>query len=200
MELKAQTEQLEKKLNSLNNKQAKFARQRAIGRSSKRMATLVSRDTAKKERLKSSLIKRKIRVRELKKKSMAVIVIGRTAIPAIYVGQARTQIKRKNGALLISTASRDSKGRFTKRTHAGNTAIRVGRHKFDNAFLQKLASGRWHIMQRKSDSRYPIDLAKIPIRGSITKYADKHSKYIVDEYLPNLLIKDLKYRINKLSK
>ena len=177
MNLKRQVEELEKKLGTLNNKQARFARQRSLSRSSKRMATLVSRDTAKKERLKSSLIKRKIRIKELKNKGMTAIIIGRTAIPAIYVGQARTQIKRKNGALLISSASRDSKGRFSKRTHAGNTAIRVGRHKFDNAFLQKLASGRWHIMQRKSDSRYPIDLAKIPIRGSITTAADQHSKY-----------------------
>lgn len=200
MNLKRQVEELEKKLSTLNNKQARFARQRSLSRSSKRMATLVSRDTAKKERLKSSLIKRKIRIKKLKNKGMTAIIIGRTAIPAIYVGQARTQIKRKNGALLISSASRDSKGRFSKRTHAGNTAIRVGRHKFDNAFLQKLASGRWQIMQRKSDSRYPIDLAKIPIRGSITTAADKHSKYIIEDYLPNLLIKDLKYRINKLSK
>ena len=199
MELKAQVNELEKKLNTLNNKQALFARQRSLSRSSKRMATLVSRDTAKTERLKSSLIKKKIRFKEIKSQSLAAVIIGRTAIPAIYIGEARTQIKRKNGQLLVSTASRDSKGRFTKRTHAGNTAIRVGRHKFENAFLQRLASGRWHIMQRKSDSRYPIDLAKIPISGSITSAASKHSKYIIEDYLPNLLIKDLQYRINKLS-
>lgn len=200
MTLNEQIKELESKLSSLNNKQAKFARQRALSRSSKRMATLVSSETAKKERLKSSLIKRKIRIKELKRQGIAAIIIGRTAIPAIYIGQARTQIKRRNGAFLTSAAQRDTRGRFAKRAQSGNTAIRVGRHKFDDAFLQRLASGRWHIMQRKSERRYPIDIAKIPIRGSITAASDKHSKYIINDYLPNLLIKDMNYRINKLSK
>lgn len=198
MELKAQVNELEKKLNTLNNKQALFARHRALGRGSKRMATLVSRDTAKKERLKSSLIKRKIRILS-RSKSISVVTIGRTDIPAIFVGQARTQVKRKNGSFLIGSTTRNSKGQFSKRSVSGNTSIRVGRHKFEDAFLQKLDSGRWHILYRKTDKRYPIDLAKIPIRGSITSAASKHSKYIIEDYLPNLLIKDLQYRINKLS-
>ena len=200
MDLKEQVAELEKKLDTLNNKQALFARQRSLSRSSKRMATLVSRDAAKAERLKVGLIKRKISFKEIKSQSLAAVIIGRTAIPAIYVGVARTQVKRKNGSFLTSSAVRDRKGRFAKREHSGNTAIRVGRHKFENAFLQQLASGRWHIMQRKSDSRYPIDLAKIPISGSVTSAASKHSRYIIEDYLPNLLIKDLQYRINKLSK
>ena len=63
MDLSAQVQQLEKRLNTLNDKQAKLARNRAIGRSSKRLATLVSRETAKAERLKVGLIKKKIRIR-----------------------------------------------------------------------------------------------------------------------------------------
>ncbi len=200
MELQQQAKQLERKLNELNSRQALFARNRALNRSSKRLSTLVSRDTAKKERLKSSLIKRKIRVIQRKKQGAAVVIIGRTAIPAIHIGEARTQIKRKNKQYLVSSAQRDKRGRYAKRQHSGNTAIRVGRHVFANAFLQRLDSGRWHILQRKTSKRYPIDLAKIPISGSITEAADKHSKYIVSEYFPSLLVKDLKYRIDKLSK
>lgn len=200
MDLSAQVQQLEKRLNTLNDKQAKLARNRAIGRSSKRLATLVSRETAKAERLKVGLIKKKIRISQLKKQGMAVVVIGRTAIPAIHIGAARSQVKKRRGKMLVSQSRRDSKGRFAKREHAGNTAIRVGRHVFNNAFLQRLESGRWHILQRKSDKRYPIDLAKIPVEQSINAAANKHSKHIIDEYLPQLLIKDMNYRIDKLIK
>ncbi|MDK1289783.1 phage tail protein [Pseudoalteromonas umbrosa] len=198
MSLDAQVRKLEKTLMTLDNNQARNARNRALNRSSKRLATLVSRDTAKTERLKVGLIKKKIRISQYRAKGLAVVVIGRTAIPAIKIGAARSQVKRRKGKNLISQAKRGERGRFAKREHAGNTAIKVGRHTFNNAFLQRLESGRWHIMQRTSDSRYPIDIAKVPIQQSITTAATKYSKNIIDEYLPTILIKDMNYRINKL--
>jgi hypothetical protein len=55
----------------------------------------------------------------------------------------------------------------------------VGRHRFDNAFLQKLKNGRWHIMQRTSDARYPIKVCKVPIVNEITKAFKKHSDELI---------------------
>ena len=199
MELDAQVRKLEKKLMSLDDKQARNARNRALNRSSKRLATLVSRETAKTERLKVGLIKKKIRISQYKARGLAVVAVGRTAIPAIQIGIARSQVKRRKGKNLVSQVRRGERGRFAKREHSGNTAIKVGRHTFHNAFLQRLESGRWHIMHRTSDSRYPIDIAKIEIEKTITNANTKFSKQVIDEYLPQLLIKDMNYRISKLS-
>lgn len=52
--------------------------------------------------------------------------------------------------------------------YEGNGAILVGPYGVERGFKQKLKNGRTHIMQRKGQARYPIDVVKIPLAAPLT--------------------------------
>lgn len=52
--------------------------------------------------------------------------------------------------------------------YEGNGTILVGPYGVERGFKQKLKNGRTHIMQRKGQSRYPIDVVKIPLATPLT--------------------------------
>lgn len=148
----------------------------AINRVATRAVSRSVKDTAKAVRIKQKVIRPRASVKKATgKMPVAYVRVRRFDVPAISIDTARTQIRRKRGQLQISRVNRGRNGRYQKREIAGNTAIVVGRHRFDNAFLQKLKNGRWHIMQRTSDARYPIKVCKVPI---VTKSL-RHSKSTV---------------------
>ncbi|GAJ77651.1 minor tail protein [Vibrio sp. JCM 18905] len=152
----------------------------AINRVATRAVSRSVKDTAKAVRIKQKVIRPRASVKKATgKMPVAYVRVRRFDVPAISIDTARTQIRRKRGQLQISRVNRGRNGRYQKREIAGNTAIVVGRHRFDNAFLQKLKNGRWHIMQRTSDARYPIKVCKVPIVNEITKAFKKHSDELI---------------------
>jgi hypothetical protein len=165
-----------KNLSSLQATAVPRASAMAVNRVATRAISRSVKDTAKAVQIKQKVIRPRATInRASAKRPVAYVRIRRFDVPAIAIDTARTQIKRKKGQYLVSRASRGSSGRYTKREHSGNTAIRVGRHKFQNAFIQKLKNGRWHILQRTSDRRYPIEVCKVPIVTEITTAFKKHS-------------------------
>lgn len=56
--------------------------------------------------------------------------------------------------------------RRTMRASRGK--IRIGNHQIQRGFIQTLANGRKHVMQRRGKERYPIDVVKIPLFKPLT--------------------------------
>ncbi|WP_372378540.1 phage tail protein [Vibrio natriegens] len=169
-----------KNLSALQTSAVPKASAMAINRVATRAVSRSVKDTAKAVRIKQKVIRPRASVKKATgKMPVAYVRVRRFDVPAISIDTARTQIRRKRGQLQISRVNRGRNGRYQKREIAGNTAIVVGRHRFDNAFLQKLKNGRWHIMQRVSDARHPIKVCKVPIVNEITTAFKKHSDELI---------------------
>lgn len=178
--LERELAQAVKNLSALQTSAVPKASAMAINRVATRAVSRSVKDTAKAVRIKQKVIRPRASVKKATgKMPVAYVRVRRFDVPAISIDTARTQIRRKRGQLQISRVNRGRNGRYQKREIAGNTAIVVGRHRFDNAFLQKLKNGRWHIMQRTSDARYPIKVCKVPIVNEITKAFKKHSDELI---------------------
>lgn len=185
-----------KNLNSVSKSAVPKASAQAINRVSARVVTHSIRETSKKIAVKQAVIRQRVkRVRARASSPVSYIRIRRGNIPAISIGAARTQIKQKRGEFLTSRAQRNGRGRFTKREYAGFTSIRVGKHVFENAFLQKMSNGRWQIMQRTSDARYPIKVVSIPLKMPITQAFQLLGARLLDSDLPKELRAALKQQL-----
>ncbi|UTV28997.1 phage tail protein [Photobacterium atrarenae] len=177
-----------KNLSSLQESAVPKASAMAINRVATRAVSRSVKDTAKTVRIKQKVIRPRATIKKASgKMPVAYVRVRRFDVPAISIATARTQIRRKKGRMQVSGVSRNSRGRFSQRQHSGNTAIVVGRHKFANAFLQRLKNGRWHIMQRTSDSRYPIQVCKVPIVNEITRAFKHHSQTLMKTDMPKEL-------------
>ncbi|OCH31324.1 phage tail protein [Aliivibrio fischeri] len=168
----------------------------AINRVATRAISRSVKDTAKAVRIKQKVIRPRASLKKANgKMPVAYVRVRRFDVPAISIDTARTQIRRKKGRYMVSQSVRGSNGRYQKRDHSGNTAIVVGRHKFENAFLQKLKNGRWHIMQRTQDARYPIKVCKVPIVNEITNAFQKHSKALIKTDMPKELVSAMQQQV-----
>lgn len=187
-ELDKQLVQAVKNLSVLQQSVVPKSSAMAINRVATRAISRSVKDTAKEVRIKQKVIRPRAKItKATAKRPVAFVRVRRFDVPAISIDTARTQIKRKKGRMLVSGVSRNRRGRYAQREHAGNTAIVVGRHKFENAFLQRLKNGRWHIMQRTSDKRYPIQVCKVPIVNEITRSFKKHSQLLMKTDMPKEL-------------
>ncbi len=179
-----------KNLSALDEKAVPRASSMAINRIATRAISHSVKDTSKAVKVQQKIIRRYARVskKASPKQPVAYVRVRRTDIPAIYIGEARTQIRRKKGRYQVQSATRGNDGRYNKRDISGFTSIKVGKHKFNNAFLQKLENGKWHIMQRTSDARYPIKMCAIPIYKEITSAFETNCSRLIDKDMPKELM------------
>lgn len=147
---------------------------RAIGRSVKR----VSGET----QLQQKLIRQRVRLRRASSKQSvprARLLVNRGNLPpAIALGTAKVQLSRKR---------RDKNGR--------GSVLKIGRFKFEDAFIQQLANGRWHVMQRTSNARYPIDVVKIPLAAPLTQAFTDETESLLKSDMPKELGQALKNQL-----
>lgn len=185
-----------KNLSTLDRKAVPTASAMAVNRIAMRARSRSIKATSKEVKITQSILRDRVRVTKATHRSpVAYIRVKRHGVPAIAIGTARTQIKRKRGRMMISAERRDRRGRYKKREFAGYTSIRVGRHKFDNAFLQKMPSGAWHIMQRTSEARYPIKVCRVPIAEPITRAFKKNSEELMKTDMKKEIASAMKHRL-----
>ncbi|HFQ5435220.1 TPA: phage tail protein [Vibrio vulnificus] len=184
-----------KNLSALDQKAVPRASAMAINRIANRAISRSVKETSKAVRVQQKIIRRYARVskKASPKQPVAYVRVRRNDIPAIHIGEARTQIRRKKGRYQVQNVTRGKDGRYTKREISGFTSIKVGKHRFDNAFLQKLKNGKWHIMQRTSEARYPIKMCAIPIRNEITTAFETNSNQLMKTDMP----KELSYAMGQ---
>lgn len=185
-----------KNLSSISDTAVPHASAMAINRITARASSRSVKTTSKEVKIKQKILRKRIRIIKAKATNpVAYVRLKRHDVPAISIDTARTQIRRKGGIMLVSGVKRGKSGRFQKRQHAGYTAIRVGRHKFPNAFLQKLKNGRWHIMQRTSDARYPIKVCAVPIAKPYTKALQEHTEQLYESDMPKELRDAMRHKL-----
>lgn len=172
-------------LDGINAKLVPKVTSMAVNKSGKRAVSKAIRVTAKEVKVPAKIIRERVKVVNAKPQNPIMFArIRRYDIPAIAIGTAVSQIKTRKGVMQVEGAKRASSGRYAKRSVSGQTSIRVGRHRFPNAFVQQLKNGKTHIMHRTSESRYPIDVVKVPILNPITKAMEREARYALNHDMP----------------
>lgn len=178
-----------KNLNSLNRIMVPQASAWAINRVAASAVVAVTRKVAREtkvgdnrvEGIPVKLVKQRVRISKASAtgRSTAKIKVNRGNLPAIKLGAPQVRATRRREVL--------------KRKHS---VLRVGRYVFRDAFLQRLANGRWHVMKRVvGKSRYPIDVVKIPLAKPLTVAFEQEKARMLEEEMPKQLRYALKQQL-----
>lgn len=137
--------------------------QSTIGQGSRKVAKEVVVGDNKKKGIPVKRVRERTRLKKAKPYRLsAEIKINRGNLPAIKLGAAQVRLSRRKG---------NQKGR--------GSYLKIGPYRFRNAFIQQLANGRWQVMRRVSDSRYPIDVVKVPLAVPLTVNFRKISRQLI---------------------
>lgn len=118
----------------------------------------------KKKGIPVKLVRQRARLKKANPQRLSAgIKINRGNLPAIKLGAAQVRLSRRKG---------NEKGR--------GSYLKIGPYRFRNAFIQQLANGRWQVMRRVSDSRYPIDVVKVPLAKPLTVNFWKISRQLIN--------------------
>ncbi|MFV7429782.1 phage tail protein [Enterobacter hormaechei] len=119
------------------------------------------------------LVRQRVRINKASASghSAARIKVNRGNLPAIKLGTAQVRATNRKGPLVRKSS-----------------VLRIGRYVFRDAFIQRLANGRWHVMKRiAGKSRYPIDVVKIPLSAPLTTAFEAEKKRMLEEEMPKQL-------------
>lgn len=118
----------------------------------------------KKKGIPVKLVRQRARLKKANPQRLSAgIKINRGNLPAIKLGAAQVRLSRRKG---------NQKGR--------GSYLKIGPYRFRNAFIQQLANGRWQVMRRVRDSRYPIDVVKVPLARPLTVSFWKISRQLIN--------------------
>jgi len=152
---------------------------RTISHGSRKVAKEATVDDNRKKGLPVRLVRQRAKLRKAKPdRLIASIKINRGNLPAIKLGAARTRLSRRKGA---------------KNGHG--SVLKVGPYTFRNAFIQQLANGRWQVMRRVGQARYPIDVVKVPLDVPLTEAFTTISKGLIESDMPKELSSALKNQL-----
>lgn len=146
-------------LDILDKKAIPRASNMAINRVATRVVSRSVSSVAKETKVPRKLVAQRVKLKKaFGERRTAVIKVNRGNLPVIKLGNARMQLSRKK---------RDR--------HATGSVLKVGKFTFRGAFIQQLKNGKWHVMQRSTKSRYPIDVVKIPMSAPLTEAFTQNS-------------------------
>ena len=166
---------LEKAINNLNSlsrlivptataKALNRVGQATIRQGSRKVAKEAVVGDGKKKGIPVKLVRQRARLKKANPHRLSAgIKINRGNLPAIKLGAAQVRLSRRKG---------NEKGR--------GSYLKIGPYRFRNAFIQQLANGRWQVMRRVSDSRYPIDVVKVPLAEPLTVNFWKISRQLIN--------------------
>ena len=192
-------QKLAKKLGAISKSAIPKADAAALKKTAARIKTQVVKDVSSEVQVQQKHIRKRLytKIKVTKYFRRGRITAYRRNIPAISLGVATSFVKSVRGQRLISQASRDSKGRFTRRKFAGNTSIKVGRNTYHDAFINQVKSGSWQIMRRKTAKRYPVEVIAVKIAPAVDRSLPRHSREIMKVKYPDLLQHELEWRLKK---
>ncbi|PPE61954.1 hypothetical protein F157LOC_00788 [Pectobacterium brasiliense] len=169
-------EQVINNLNTISKTAVPKATAQAVNRVAGRAISRSSRKVAQQTKVPTRLVRGRSRLKKASSnRPIATINVNRGNLPAIKLGAARVQLRRKKGALL-----------------AAGSVLRVGKFSFPGAFIQQLKNGRWHVMRRTAKSRYPIEVVKIPLEKPLTTAFREETTALVETDMP----KELRFALN----
>lgn len=191
-------QKLARKLSSISKSAIPKADFSALKKTANQIKSKVTKDVAGEVQVQQKHIRKRLytKVKVTKDYRRGRITAYRRDIPAISLGVATSLVKSRRGQRLISQASRDSKGRFTRREFAGNTSIKVGRRTYNDAFINPV-NGKWQIMRRKTAKRYPVEVLTVKIAPAVDRFLPSRSREIMKAKYPDLLKHELEWRLKK---
>ncbi|HFK4134910.1 MULTISPECIES: phage tail protein [Klebsiella] len=181
---------LEKAINNLNSlsrlivptataKALNRVGQATIRQGSRKVAKEAVVGDGKKRGIPVKLVRQRARLKKANPQRLSAgIKINRGNLPAIKLGAAQVRLSRRKG---------NQKGR--------GSYLKIGPYRFRNAFIQQLANGRWQVMRRVSDSRYPIDVVKVPLAKPLTVNFWKISRQLINSDMSKELSYALKNQL-----
>lgn len=181
---------LEKAINNLNSlsrlivptataKALNRVGQATIRQGSRKVAKEAEVGDGKKRGIPVKLVRQRARLKKANPQRLSAgIKINRGNLPAIKLGAAQVRLSRRKG---------NQKGR--------GSYLKIGPYRFRNAFIQQLANGRWQVMRRVSDSRYPIDVVKVPLAKPLTVNFWKISRQLINSDMSKELSYALKNQL-----
>ena len=196
--LNRDVQKLARKLSSISKSAIPKADFSALKKTANQRKSKVTKDVAGEVQVQQKHIRKRLytKVKVTKDYRRGRITAYRRDIPAISLGVATSFVKSVRGQRQISQASRDSKGRFTRREFAGNTSIKVGRRTYNDAFINPV-NGKWQIMRRKTAKRYPVEVITVKIAPAVDRFLPSRSREIMKAKYPDLLKHELEWRLKK---
>lgn len=149
-------DELKSQLNGLSRTAVPKASAQAVNRVASRAVSRSTARVANTTKVPRRLVRGRVRLVKASMNSpTATLKVRRNNLPAIALGKASLRKPRgKSGAVL-----------------------KIGPFTFPGAFIQQLANGRWHVLRRTTNSRYPIEVVKIPMTTPLTEaYTDEVNK------------------------
>ncbi|EIF2018951.1 phage tail protein [Escherichia coli] len=135
----------------------------------------------------------------------AKVIINTGNLPAIKLGTASVRLSRRK---------RRKKGERSV-TKGGGSVLIVGKRRIPDAFITRLANGRWHVMQRMpwassstgADSkgrpkrhRLPTEVVKIPTAGPLAETFERERDRMYREKLPAQMMKAMTHQLRLVLK
>ncbi|EOT2136262.1 phage tail protein [Escherichia coli] len=158
-------------------------------------ASSVARELAVPRRL----IRERIRLqRASADRVYAKVIINTGNLPAIKLGTASVRLSRRK-----------------RRKKGGGSVLIVGKRRIPDAFITRLANGRWHVMQRMpwassstgADSkgrpkrhRLPTEVVKIPTAGPLAETFERERDRMYREKLPAQMMKAMTHQLRLVLK
>ncbi|EFE3358635.1 phage tail protein, partial [Escherichia coli] len=133
------------------------------------------------------------------------VIINTGNLPAIKLGTASVRLSRRK---------RRKKGERSV-TKGGGSVLIVGKRRIPDAFITRLANGRWHVMQRMpwassstgADSkgrpkrhRLPTEVVKIPTAGPLAETFERERDRMYREKLPAQMMKAMTHQLRLVLK
>jgi hypothetical protein len=168
-------------LHNLDRQLVPKAVAQAVNRMARRVITRSTRRVAKETGVPQKLVRQRVRLRLATsghRNPAARLLVNRGDLPAINLGTARLQLSRRK-----SVSARQG------------SVLKIGRFTFRHAFIQQLANGRWHVLQRTGRGRYPVQVVKIPLSGPLTRSYQEESRQLTEADMPRELAAALKQQL-----
>ncbi|HEH9728609.1 TPA: phage tail protein [Pasteurella multocida] len=173
--------QAQKKLENLNKKAVPKATARAINKVGSKVMVRSIATAAKEADVPKKLIKGRAKLEKAKPSHLsAYIKVNRGNLPAIRI------VAGKVSPFLTRGKRRGQ--------------LKVGKRFYERAFIQKLANGRVHVLQRQGKARYPIDVVKIPLVKPLTEAFESEVKKALESEMPKEMKAALEHQITLVVK
>lgn len=167
-----QLRQLEKELLGIETKLARQATASALNLTARKVVTDTVRETAQDLAIQQKYVRKKIFVRRARQAALrAKVSLYARDIPVAATGRV--------------TGGRPGKG-----------VARVGRKAFPGAFVN-LVKGREHVLRRRTDQRYPIDVETYPLSRVGPKKLERAAAYRMREDFLKALRREFAWRYAK---
>ncbi len=181
--LEQQIKQRAKKLNQISKHEAPRASAAALNKTSRMIVPRVIRKVSTEKKVPQKILRKRTFVsRATPRKQRAKIYGYAQAVAAV--------------SLLKTTQLLKHARRGTNRR-----GVRVAGQQYDGAFINVLRkSGRFQVLRRTTDGRYPLEVIKIPIEDSYERALSTISQQKMKTEFRRLLMHELDYRLNKYGR